>query len=129
MSDCCDAKGEASYDVTVLGAGSAGFSAAITAAEAGARVALIGNGTIGGTCVNVGCVPSKTLIRAAEALHSAHVAERFKGLAASAHISNWKALVGQKQELVDGLRTAKYSDLLSSYDAITYVEGDRKSVV
>ena len=50
----------------VIGAGSAGFSAAITAAEQGAQVALIGHGTIGGTCVNIGCVPSKTLIRAAE---------------------------------------------------------------
>jgi len=47
----------ASYDLAVIGAGSAGFSAAITAAEAGSRVALIGAGTIGGTCVNVGCVP------------------------------------------------------------------------
>ena len=57
------------YDIAVIGAGSAGFSAAITAAEQDAQVALIGHGTIGGTCVNVGCVPSKTLIRAAETLH------------------------------------------------------------
>jgi len=51
------------FDLAVIGAGSAGFSAAITAAEQGARVALIGYGTIGGTCINVGCVPSKTMIR------------------------------------------------------------------
>ena len=61
MKDCCTRKG--GYDLAVIGAGSAGFSAAITAAETGARVALIGDGTIGGTCVNVGCVPSKALIR------------------------------------------------------------------
>ena len=59
------------YDLAVIGAGSAGFSAAITAAGEGAKVALVGHGTIGGTCVNVGCVPSKTMIRAAEALHAA----------------------------------------------------------
>ncbi len=53
------------YDLVVIGAGSAGFSASIAAAEQGAQVALIGSGTIGGTCVNIGCVPSKTLIRAA----------------------------------------------------------------
>ncbi|MBA1993626.1 FAD-dependent oxidoreductase, partial [Escherichia coli] len=53
------------YDLVVIGAGSAGFSASITAADQGAQVALIGSGTIGGPCVNVGCVPSKTLIRAA----------------------------------------------------------------
>ncbi len=58
------------FDLAVIGAGSAGFAAAIQGAELGARVALIGHGTIGGTCVNVGCVPSKTLLRATEALHA-----------------------------------------------------------
>jgi mercuric reductase len=58
--------GSGVYDLAVIGAGSAVFSAAITAAEQGAKVALVGHGTIGGTCVNVGCVPSKTMIRAAE---------------------------------------------------------------
>jgi len=60
MDDCCasDApKRNGGYDLAVIGAGSAGFSAAIAAAELGAQVALIGGGTIGGTCVNVGCVP------------------------------------------------------------------------
>ena len=72
MSTCCDGSARSSgFDLAVIGAGSAGFSAAITAAGQGARVALIGHGMIGGTCVNVGCVPSKTLIRAAESLHNA----------------------------------------------------------
>ena len=84
MSDCCSARrarsGDERFDLVVLGAGSAGFSATITAAEQGARVALIGHGTIGGTCVNVGCVPSKALIRAAEAVHHANgAAGRFAG--------------------------------------------------
>ncbi len=61
-------------DIAIVGAGSAGFSAAIRASELGASVALIGYGTIGGTCVNIGCVPSKTLIRAMEAVHAAHAA-------------------------------------------------------
>ncbi len=78
MSDCCATSnpknGNGRYDLVVVGAGSAGFSAAITAAEQGAQVALIGHGTIGGTCVNVGCVPSKTLIRATEAVHHANPA-------------------------------------------------------
>ena len=111
------------YDLTVIGAGSAGFSAAITAAEQGARVALIGAGTIGGTCVNVGCVPSKTLLRAVETIHSAQRAERFAGIAAQARVSNWSALVAQKQALVDGLRQAKYLDLLPAYDQVMYLEG------
>ena len=68
MDDCCAEKSKGTYDLAVIGAGSAGFSAAIAAAEQGAQVALIGHGTIGGTCVNIGCVPSKTMIRAAETL-------------------------------------------------------------
>ncbi len=113
----------AQYDLAVIGAGSAGFSAAITAAELGAQVALIGHGTIGGTCVNVGCVPSKTLIRAVETLHQARAASRFAGLEARSGVTDWRALVAQKDELVAGLRQAKYTDLLPAYNSIAYMEG------
>ena len=122
MSDCCDNK--KSMKVAVIGAGSAGFSAAITAADKGADVTLIGHGTIGGTCVNVGCVPSKTLIRAAQTLHDANSANRFDGLKADVKISNWSALIAQKQQLVDDLRQAKYIDILPAYEAIQYIEGE-----
>lgn len=124
MSDCCSNKNNGSYDVAVIGAGSAGFSAAITAADEGAQVALIGYGTIGGTCVNVGCVPSKALIRAAETLHVAHAADRFDGITASARVTNWGAAVKQKQDLVDDLRKAKYSDVLPAYNSVAYLEGE-----
>ncbi|MAK62423.1 MAG: mercury(II) reductase [Ponticaulis sp.] len=111
------------YELIVIGAGSAGFSAAITAAEQGARVALIGHGTIGGTCVNVGCVPSKTMIRAAEALYAARTADRFSGIIGSASIKDWAALIGDKDALVTDLRQKKYVDLLSEYKEIDYLEG------
>lgn len=124
MSDCCDDKNTNFYDVAVIGAGSAGFSAAITAADEGAQVVLIGYGTIGGTCVNVGCVPSKALIRAIETLHVANTANRFEGIEASARIIDWKEAVKQKQNLVDDLRKAKYSDLLPKYNSVTYLEGE-----
>jgi len=110
-----------SYDLAVIGAGSAGFSAAITAAEQGARVALIGHGTIGGTCVNVGCIPSKTLIRAAESLHEAGAAARFAGIRGEARLDDWRSLVAQKDDLVAGLRQAKYADLLPAYNTIAYL--------
>ncbi|WPY95322.1 mercury(II) reductase [Limimaricola variabilis] len=122
MKDCCTPKGK-SYDLAVIGAGSAGFSAAITAAEAGARVALIGHGTIGGTCVNVGCVPSKALIRAVESLHHARATSRFDGIEAEARVTDWAATVAQKQALVEELRGAKYADVLSRYEGIDYIEG------
>ncbi len=123
-AECCDAgPSNGHYDLAVIGAGSAGFSAAITAAEQGAQVALIGHGTIGGTCVNVGCVPSKTLIRAAEAVHHANAASRFAGLSAQARVNDWNALRAQKDELVASLRQAKYIDLLPAYNGVAYLEG------
>jgi mercury(II) reductase len=125
MSGCCAKSGERNgvFDLAVIGAGSAGFSAAITAAEQGAQVALIGHGTLGGTCVNIGCVPSKTLIRAAESLHQAIAAVRFAGIRAEGSVTGWAALIAQKDELVMGLRQAKYADLLPAYSSIAYVQG------
>ena len=125
MSDTCCAppKQNGHYDLAVIGAGSAGFSAAITAADQGAQVALIGHGTIGGTCVNVGCVPSKALIRAAEAIQHANTAPRFAGVAGNARLSDWAALRAQKDELVASLRQAKYIDLLPAYNSVAYLEG------
>lgn len=111
------------YDIAVIGAGSAGFSAAITAADQGAKVALIGHGMIGGTCVNVGCVPSKTMIRMAEALHGARVAERFAGITGAAQITDWGQVIAAKDDLVETLRQKKYIDLLPEYDGVSYLEG------
>jgi len=128
--DCCSrgVRKDDHFDLIVVGAGSAGFSAAITAAELGAHVAVIGSGTIGGTCVNVGCVPSKTMIRATEAIHHANTAGRFDGVSAHAEITDWQALVRQKQQLVDELRQAKYLDVLPTYDGIDYLEGEARLV-
>jgi mercuric reductase len=128
MSECCapGAKANGEYDLAVIGAGSAGFSAAIAAAEFGANVALIGHGTIGGTCVNVGCVPSKTMIRATETLYHAEAASHFAGIRAEGRITDWQAVVHQKDELVASLRQAKYVDLLPSYNTIAYREGQAR---
>ena len=115
--------GGGDFELVVIGAGSAGFSAAIRGAELGARVALVGHGTIGGTCVNVGCVPSKTLIRAAEALQGGEAAKRFAGIRGRLDLADWGALQTQKDALVDGLRQAKYTDLLPEYNRIAYMEG------
>src|SRR5260370_28875779 len=71
----------------------------------------------------MGCVPSKTLIRATESIHQAGTAKRFAGIAGAAHVDDWRAAVQQKDELVAGLRQAKYVDLLASYDRIRYLEG------
>ena len=126
MSDCCNPPSRDGYDVAVIGAGSAGFSAAITAVELGASVALVGHGTIGGTCVNVGCVPSKNLIRAAEAVHNGQSAHRFPGLGGAIYLNSYVNLAASKDELVNQLRQKKYVDLLPSYPGIHYVEGQAR---
>lgn len=121
--------GDGRYDLVVIGAGSAGFSAAITAAEQGAQVALVGQGAIGGTCVNIGCVPSKALIRAMEAVrHANDAAARFDGIESGARVVDWAAQIAQKDALVSGLRQAKYADLLPMYDSIVYREGRARLV-
>jgi mercuric reductase len=104
-------------DLAVLGGGSAGFAAAIKAAEMNASVALIEGGTLGGTCVNIGCIPSKTLIRAAEArFRRTH--HGFAGIPAGDGTVDWSRVREQKDQLVSDLRRARYADVLRSYDAI-----------
>lgn len=116
------------FDLAVIGAGSAGFSAAITAAGKGARVALIGHGLIGGTCVNVGCVPSKALLRAAEALHNPRHAARFGGIRAGSALEDWSQTIAAKDDLVAAMRQSKYIDLLPEYEGVEYLEGEARLI-
>ncbi len=111
------------YDLLTIGGGSAAFAAAIKGAELGARVAIVEKGTIGGTCVNIGCVPSKTLIKAAElCYHSAY--PQFEGLTACPPPSDWQRVVRQKDELVAALRQGKYVDVAAVYPNITIIRGE-----
>ncbi len=114
-------RGDAEFDLVIVGGGSAGFAAAIKGAELGARVALVEAGTLGGTCVNVGCVPSKTLIRAAEANHH-RMNHGFAGIPATDGKPDWGLVRGHKDELVTRLQQAKYWDVLRAYQAITLFE-------
>ncbi|MCY0897781.1 MAG: mercury(II) reductase [Firmicutes bacterium] len=116
----------ADYDLVVIGSGSAAFAAAIEARKAGARVAMIERGTIGGTCVNVGCVPSKTLLRAGELYHWS-VDNPFQGLNTTAGAPDLAALVSEKDQLVATLRRQKYEDLLSEY-GIAFIAGEARFV-
>lgn len=102
------------HDLIIIGSGGAAFAAAIRAAGLGARCALIERGAVGGTCVNVGCVPSKTLLAAAHNRHAA-AANPFLGASTSAGEVDLPTLIAQKDELVAELRRAKYLDLAASY--------------
>jgi mercuric reductase len=106
--------GDRDYDLLVLGAGSAAFAAAIRARDAGYGVALAEAGTLGGTCVNVGCVPSKALLAAGAACWAAGHS-RFPGITTSAGPPELAALVAWKDQLVAALRQQKYADLAAGY--------------
>ena len=115
------ASGSAEFDLVIVGGGSAGFAAAIKAADLGARVAMAESGTVGGTCVNVGCVPSKTLIRAAEAQHR-RVHHGFRGIPRTDGRPDWPTVRAEKDALVAELRRSKYENVLRAYPSITLFE-------
>jgi mercuric reductase len=115
-------RGDGRFDLLIIGGGSAAFAAAIRAAELGARVALVEAGTLGGTCVNVGCVPSKFLIRALEVYHRAG-AHGFRGVSAARGALHWAALIAQKEALVADLRREKYEEVLAAYPQINRIQG------
>ncbi len=125
MSDCCSAQqqGGSENDLVIVGGGSAALAAALKAEELGATVTIINDGLpTGGTCVNVGCVPSKTLIRAAEAHHrSTH--HNFAGLTSSSQVTDFSAIISQKRELVEELRQEKYINAVSDLDGIRLING------
>jgi mercuric reductase len=102
------------YDLAIIGSGGGAFAAAIRAVDNGARVAMAERGTIGGTCVNVGCVPSKTLLRGAEIHHQASH-HPFEGIGTKPGAVDYGAMVAQKDELVSTMRQEKYTDLVDEY--------------
>lgn len=102
------------HDLAIVGGGSAAFSAAIHARRKGLSVVMVERGEIGGTCVNVGCIPSKALLAAAEARHTA-AAHRFPGIETTAARVDMGALIASKDAIVGDLRAYKYIDLAQEY--------------
>ena len=108
------------YDLVILGSGSTAFAAAIKAADLGARVAMVERRTLGGTCANRGCLPSKNLIEAARIVHDA-AHPRYPGLAPARVAVDFPALVAQKDDVVRDYRAKKYAsvaDALSGFELI-----------
>ncbi len=112
--------------IAVIGSGGAAMAAALKAVEQGARVTLIERGTIGGTCVNVGCVPSKIMIRAAHIAHLRRESPFDGGIAATTPTIQRTALLAQQQARVDELRHAKYEGILEGNPAITVLHGSAR---
>jgi mercuric reductase len=119
-------RGMTSLHVAVIGSGGAAMAAALKAVERGARITLIERGVIGGTCVNVGCVPSKIMIRAAHVAHLRRTSPFDGGLPATPPTVLRERLLAQQQGRVDELRHAKYEGILDGIPAISVLRGEAR---
>ncbi len=91
----------AKYDVVVIGGGPGGYVCAIRAAQLGLKTACVeGHGTLGGTCLNVGCIPSKALLHASHLHHEATHNFQKMGLAAGAADVDWKKMLSYKDSTI-----------------------------
>ncbi len=110
------------FDLVILGSGSTAFAAALHAAELGKTAVMTEVRTVGGTCVNRGCLPSKNLIEAARIFYeSTH--PRYPGLGAAAMSLDFKQLIDQKDELIHAYRDKKYQSIVSDSDRIKVLPG------
>ena len=116
----------AGLHIAVIGTGGAAMAAALRAAERGARVTVIERGTVGGTCVNTGCVPSKIMIRAAHIAHTRRHSPFDGGIDACAPVIRRDVLLAQQQARVEELRHAKYENILDGNPAITLAHGEAR---
>jgi mercuric reductase len=112
------------YDVIILGSGSTAFAAALRATGYGARVLMFEKSVLGGTCINWGCIPSKTLIHAALFKHEALLGNRL-GLNSDNDAPDIDAerLFRHREAVVTGLRQERYLNVLGSMQGLKLVKG------
>jgi mercuric reductase len=115
-------KGNSDFGLIIIGGGSAAFAGAIKAAEFGAKVAIVEESIIGGTCLNRGCIPTKNLLRAGEIYYGSSKHD-FAGINLKTRKLNFAALIKQKDKLVKDLRKAKYLDILKANPNIKFIKG------
>jgi len=116
------------FDLIIIGGGAGAFAAAIRANELGAKTALINAGLpLGGTCVNVGCVPSKTLLWAGETMHHAEH-HGIPGVELEVKHFDFQKVVQDELSLVERLQKEKYEKVLKNLEHVTAIEGKAKFV-
>ncbi len=112
----------ANYDVIVIGAGPGGYVCAIRCAQLGLKTAVVeGRETLGGTCLNVGCIPSKALLHASHQLHEAEHNFAKMGLKGKSPSVDWKQMLAYKQETIDG--NTKGIEFLFKKNKIDWLKG------
>ncbi|MBJ6726588.1 mercury(II) reductase [Geomesophilobacter sediminis] len=113
----------AEQEIIIVGSGSTAFAAALRAQALGARSLMIEKSVLGGTCINWGCIPSKTLIHAALFRRMAELGERL-GLGTSAGELQFSRLDAHKNGVVQELRQTKYLDVLRKVPGLTLMKGN-----
>jgi len=92
------------FDIIVIGSGPGGYIAALKGAQLGAKVAVVEQGLLGGTCLNVGCIPSKALLASAELLHRIGRASEL-GVTVSGTVGfDWAKIQARKDKVLSALR-------------------------
>ncbi len=105
--------------LVIIGYGAAGFAAMIKANELGIKPLMVGKGPLGGTCVNVGCVPSKKL------LSISHFYRELRKKLQINQFPDFMEAFNEKDEVVRALRKKKYEDIISSYD-VKLIQGEAR---
>ena len=120
---------DAKYDLIILGSGSTAFAAALRATGYGARVLMFEKSMLGGTCINWGCIPSKTLIHAALFKHEAHMGNRI-GLNSDedGQAIDAEQLFRHREAVVSTLRQERYLDVLSSMKGLELIKGTARFI-
>ena len=112
------------YDYIIIGWGAAAFAGAIKAQELGVKnILMVGFGLIGGTCVNVGCVPSKFMLNAGELYNYSANNKYFQGVSLKKNKLDYTKLVKQKNKLVLGQRQEKYQKVVDALKNVDVVDG------
>lgn len=101
------------YDVLIIGAGQAGVPLAKKLAEAGKKTAIIEKRSVGGTCINDGCTPTKAMVASARAAHQARKAKDL-GIAVGTIKINFKKIIQRKNEIVDSFRSSAEKGIKST---------------
>jgi dihydrolipoamide dehydrogenase len=110
------------FDVVIIGGGPGGYNCAIRAGQLGLKVAIVEmRGRLGGTCLNVGCIPSKALLHASEAFEAVQNDYAAMGIDVSGVKLNLAQMLAQKDEAVDGL--TKGVEFLMKKNKVTYFKG------
>ncbi|MDF1767857.1 dihydrolipoyl dehydrogenase [Maricaulis sp.] len=110
------------YDIVIIGGGPGGYNCAIRAGQLGLKVACVEmRGTLGGTCLNVGCIPSKALLHASELFDVARTGFAALGIKTGNVELDLDTMLGQKDEAVDGL--TKGIEFLFKKNGVEYIRG------